>query len=127
MNYPRISIEYCAKCKWGNRAVWYLQELLQTFDKPGLTLNEVALQPLYDQPGVFRVTVFKSTDDIKVVYQRKMKNGLNDGKDYVYEGFPDSKFLKQLVRNYLFPEGQLGHIDTTVVSLNEGCRACEQS
>ena len=29
--YPRIIIQYCHQCKWQNRAIWYLQEFLQTF------------------------------------------------------------------------------------------------
>jgi len=30
---PRVAVEYCVGCKWGLRAAWVAQELLQTFEK----------------------------------------------------------------------------------------------
>lgn len=110
-SYPKVTIEYCAKCKWHNRAIWYVQEILQTFSKPGVNLvEEVSVQPRYDFPGLFKVVVFKGEGDGKVVYQRKFKDEV-DVESYVHEGFPESKFLKTLIRDYLFPENGLGHID----------------
>ncbi|CAK7916452.1 hypothetical protein CAAN3_19S00254 [[Candida] anglica] len=128
--YPRVSIEYCAKCKWNNRAVWYVQELIQTFDKPGVNLiEEVAIQPRYDYPGLFRVTVSKDAQNSSIIYERKFQKdqGTEPTKDYSYEGFPDSKFLKTLVRDYLFPDNKLGHIDRAnhnVLNRGEECVPC---
>ena len=39
---PRVTIEYCKKCRWGLRASWYAQELLSTFQDD---IGEVALIP----------------------------------------------------------------------------------
>lgn len=88
---PRVAIEFCTRCKWNLRAAWYLQELLSTF---GTELGEVALIP--GDAGVFRVTV--ETPAAHVVWDRKEKNG-----------FPDSKELKQLVRDIINPAKNLGH------------------
>lgn len=109
---PKVTIEYCAKCKWHNRAVWYLLEVLQTFSDPEKNLvAEVAVRPRYDQPGMFQVIV-ASANGSKVVYRRRMKKTeLPQDEEYYYDGFPDSKLLKVLIRNELFPELGLGHVD----------------
>lgn len=119
-SYPRVIIEYCAKCKWQNRAVWYLQELLQTFDGK---LFEISLKPVYDTPGIFKVVLEKSNSDGDIIYQKKLKKTQEpQNEGYYYDGFPDSKFLKVLLRNELFPDENLGHIDKYDSSnkLNEG-------
>lgn len=119
-SYPRVIIEYCAKCKWQNRAVWYLQELLQTFDGKIL---EISLKPVYDTPGIFKVVLEKSNSDGCIIYQKKLKKTQEPQiESYYYDGFPDSKFLKVLLRNELFPDENLGHIDKYDSSnkLNEG-------
>lgn len=97
---PRVAILFCTKCKWNLRASWYLQELLQTF---GAQLGEVALVP--SDSGVFKViveTVDDTTADTKSV---EVWDRVTDG------GFPDSKVLKQRVRDVLFPQAELGHVD----------------
>ncbi|EAZ63683.1 hypothetical protein PICST_28093 [Scheffersomyces stipitis CBS 6054] len=118
--YPRVIIKYCAKCKWQNRALWYLQELLQTFPE---TIQDISVQPIYDQPGVFAVILVQSeTEEPEIVYQRKFKSaelaikyGDKDGsqsEDYYYEGFPDAKFIKILIRDKLGTEVKLGqHVE----------------
>ena len=85
-----IRITYCTQCGWLLRAGWMAQELLSTF---GTELAEVALVP--GTGGVFEVTVDGTT-----VWERK-----RDG------GFPDVKQLKQLVRDRIDPDRDLGHID----------------
>ena len=87
---PTIRITYCTQCGWLLRAGWMAQELLSTF---GTELGEVALVP--GTGGVFEVTV-----DGASVWERK-----RDG------GFPDVKQLKQLVRDRIDPDRDLGHID----------------
>lgn len=87
---PRVEINYCTQCRWLMRAAWMAQELLSTFDQE---LGEVALVP--GTGGVFDVRV-----DGQLLYSRK-----GEGR------FPESKELKQLVRDRIAPEKPLGHSD----------------
>ncbi|WP_072802506.1 SelT/SelW/SelH family protein [Rhodococcoides yunnanense] len=86
----RVTIEYCTQCQWLLRAGWMAQELLNTF---GRELGEVALIP--GTGGIFRVEV-----DGNLVWDRKERNG-----------FPEITTLKQLVRDRVAPERDLGHVD----------------
>lgn len=104
--YPRVSIRFCTKCKWNLRAAWYLQELLSTF---GADLGEVALVP--DVGGVFIVTVYTNEDNAQIIWDRSIQNG-----------FPDSKELKRLVRDVVFPDKNLGHVDK--IKPVEGLQEC---
>ena len=85
---PRVEIEYCTQCRWLLRAAWMAQELLTTFEQE---LGEVALVP--GSGGIFEVRVEGTT-----VWSRKER-----------ERFPEMKELKQLVRNHVAPEKELGH------------------
>jgi selenoprotein W-related protein len=87
---PRITIRDCTQCHWLLRAGWMAQELLSTF---GTDLGEVSLQP--GTSGVFVITY-----DGEVIWERK-----TDG------GFPDVRQLKQLVRDRLDPNRDLGRVD----------------
>jgi len=87
---PRLEIEYCTQCRWLLRAAWLAQELLTTFDEG---LGEVALVP--GRGGIFEVRL-----DGKTIYSRK-----EAGR------FPESKELKQLVRDRIDPDRDLGHSD----------------
>ena len=84
----RVEIEYCTKCRWLLRAAWMAQELLTTFEAE---LSEVALCP--GTGGVFEVRL-----DGKVLFSRK-----EAGR------FPESRELKQLVRDVVAPDRDLGH------------------
>ncbi|ODV78228.1 uncharacterized protein CANTADRAFT_23323 [Suhomyces tanzawaensis NRRL Y-17324] len=137
-SYPKVTIKYCSKCKWHNRAVWYLQELLQTFEGK---LNEISLQPVVDQPGTFQVTLSKSPHEEEIIYKRRFKNrdlalkyGDKDGlqsESYYYDGFPDSKMLKVLVRDRLEGKVELGHIDkydtSFLASETNECKSCQEA
>lgn len=90
MQQPRIEINYCTQCRWLMRAAWMAQELLTTFETE---LGEVALVP--GTGGVFDVRL-----DEELIYSRK-----EQGR------FPESKELKQLVRDKIAPERPLGHSD----------------
>lgn len=125
---PSVTIEYCAKCKWQFRAVWYLQELLQTFDG---VIGAVTLQPVYDKPGVF--AIYLTTDaGTKPIYKRRYnklelaeKYGENMEEDYWHPGFPDAKYLKQIIKDQI--GAKVGHhIETPVVQLTLGkeCVLC---
>jgi selenoprotein W-related protein len=87
---PRIEIVYCTQCRWLLRAAWMAQELLTTFDTE---LGEVALVP--GTGGVFDVRV-----EGELVWSRK-----DQGR------FPESKELKQRVRDRVSPDRDLGHSD----------------
>ncbi|EGV63853.1 hypothetical protein PSN45_004073 [Yamadazyma tenuis] len=118
LGHVKVSIEYCNKCKWQNRAVWYMQELLMTFDGK---INEISLLPNNDKPGTFSVSL-KTDKSNKIIYKKRMKK-TKDKQDepWFYDGFPDSKFLKVLIRNELFPGDDLGHLDRYQnFTLNDG-------
>ena len=88
---PRVTIEYCPKCRWLLRAAWLGQELLSTFSDE---LGEVALQPARVS-GVFEVRI-----DGALVFSRAVAGR-----------FPEAKELKQLVRDRIAPGRDLGHSD----------------
>ncbi len=90
MHRPAISFTYCTQCNWMLRTAWMAQELLSSF---GQDVASVTLVP--GTGGIFEVTV-----DGELVWERK-----RDG------GFPDSKQLKQIVRDRAWPERDLGHVD----------------
>ena len=91
MSKPVIEIHYCRTCRFILRASWMAQELLMTFadELGGLTL-------VPSDGGVFRV----QTPDGTVIFDRK-----DSGE------FPESKELKQLVRDLISPGKDLGHSD----------------
>jgi selenoprotein W-related protein len=89
-NHPRVEIRYCTQCRWILRAGWLAQEQLSTFDAD---LGEVALVP--GTGGIFEVRV-----DGELVWSRK-----EQGR------FPEAKELKQLVRDRVAPDKDLGHSD----------------
>jgi selenoprotein W-related protein len=87
---PRLEIEYCTQCRWLLRAAWLAQELLTTFEKE---MGEVALVP--GTGGIFEVRLEGET-----IFSR-----CQQGR------FPESKELKQLVRDRIAPQKHLGHSD----------------
>ena len=89
---PVVEITYCRLCGWGLRAAWMAQELLTTFAEE---VGSVALAP-DATGGVFDVRV-----DGEMVWSRKERGR-----------FPESKELKQLVRDRIAPGRALGHSDS---------------
>ncbi len=87
---PTIRIAYCTQCNWLLRSAWMAQELLSTF---GTELGEVILVP--GTGGIFEIHL-----DGDMIWERK-----RDG------GFPDSRLLKQKVRDRIDPGRDLGHVD----------------
>jgi selenoprotein W-related protein len=87
---PRVEIEYCTQCRWLLRAAWLAQELLTTFVQE---LGEVALKP--GTGGIFEIRVNGET-----LFSRKQQNR-----------FPEAKEIKQLLRDKIAPEKDLGHSD----------------
>jgi selenoprotein W-related protein len=87
---PTLEITYCTQCNWLLRSAWMAQEVLSTFS---LEMGAVTLVP--GTGGTFEIRL-----DGDLIWERK-----RDG------GFPDVKQLKQLVRDRIDPERDLGHID----------------
>jgi selenoprotein W-related protein len=87
---PRLEIEYCTQCRWLLRAAWLAQELLTTFQDE---LGEVALVP--GKGGVFEVRL-----DGETLWSRK-----GEGR------FPETKEVKQRLRDRVAPGRDLGHSD----------------
>lgn len=87
---PRITIEYCTQCRWLLRAAWMAQELLTTFESE---LGGVTLVP--GTGGVFKVSL-----DGSLLWSRQ-----DQGR------FPEMKELKQIVRDRIAPDRDLGHSD----------------
>jgi selenoprotein W-related protein len=90
--HHRIEVEYCTACHWLIRAAWIAQELLSTFEQE---LGEVALVP-GSTGGVFEIRLNGDT-----LWSRK-----GQGR------FPEIKELKQLVRDAVAPNRDLGHVDS---------------
>lgn len=88
---PTITIEYCPKCNWMMRAAYMAQELLTTFSDElyGVTLHPSEIS------GKYAISV-----DDELLFDRK-----TEGR------FPEIKELKQLVRDKVNPEKNLGHSD----------------
>jgi selenoprotein W-related protein len=87
---PRITIHYCARCRFVLRAAWLAQELLMTFAGE---IGEVALQP--GEGGVFEIHL-----NGELLFSRA-----DAGR------FPEAKELKQLLRDRIAPDRDLGHSD----------------
>lgn len=90
MSEPRVKIIFCAQCHFVLRAGWLAQELLSTF---GNALGEVALEP--GTGGIFEIHLGE-----ECIFSRQ-----EAGR------FPEAKELKQLIRDRIDPERDLGHSD----------------
>ena len=88
----RITIEYCTGCRWLTRASWVAQELLITFESH---IEGVILKPSLVS-GTFKVS-----SDTEIFWDRKTEGG-----------FPELKVLKQVIRDSVSPEKDLGHSDS---------------
>lgn len=86
----RIEILYCTQRRWLLRAAWMAQELLTTFEEE---ISELTLRP--GTGGIFEV----SANDV-LVWSRKDRGR-----------FPEITELKQLVRDHIAPDRDLGHAD----------------
>lgn len=90
MSTHHITITYCTQCRWMLRSAWMAQELLTTFDGD---IAELTLRP--GTGGIFEVHVGDQR-----VWSRKEKGR-----------FPEITELKQVVRDVISPEKDLGHSD----------------
>ncbi len=91
MSKSVVTIEYCPKCGWLLRSAYFAQELLTTFAEE---LGGVTLKPS-ETSGTFLISI-----DEQLIFDRKVKGR-----------FPETKELKQAVRDIACPEKSLGHSD----------------
>lgn len=83
-----ITIEYCSQCRWMHRATWMMQELFVTFQEEVL---EITLR----QTTGGNFNIYANSD---LIFSRKA-----EGR------FPEITELKQLVRDRIVPDKNLGH------------------
>jgi selenoprotein W-related protein len=88
---PSVVIEYCPKCGWLLRAAYMAQEILSTFTDD---IKSVTLQPS-EVGGSYKIFI-----DEEKIFDRKE-----------YNGFPEIKEIKQLIRDLVNPGKSLGHAD----------------
>lgn len=98
MQKPILEIEFCTQCRWLLRAAWLAQELLTTFESDLGSVNLV--------PGTGGVLDVRCNGQL--IFSRKAAGR-----------FPESKELKQMVRDLIDPDRPLGHSDTPVKPLLE--------
>ena len=103
---PRVAIKYCTQCKWMLRAGYLAQELLSTF---GTTIGEIALIPATG--GIFTVHLTYMSPTTCDGASRQVEEFLIWDRK-AEGGFPETKILKQKIRNHIDPEKKLGHSDT---------------
>ncbi len=89
-NSCNVEIEYCAQCRFILRASWMAQEILMTF---GENITNLNLKP--SSGGVFTISL-----DGEILFSRKQ-----EGR------FPESREIKQMIRDRILPEMDLGHSD----------------
>ena len=117
--WNNLSIEYCTGCRWMLRSAWLTQELLTTFKNE---LGSVTLIPS-KPPSPGGTFLIKLNGD--VVWDRRVEGS-----------FPESKQLKQRVRDLVAPKKDLGHSDvksssSTATSASVGdiddCQECREA
>ena len=124
VHLPRVAITFCTQCRWMLRAAYFAKELLSTF---GGSLGEVALIPATG--GLFTVHLtYKPVGEADGSDVQTREVLLWDRK--AEGGFPETKILKQRVRNHIEPGKDLGHSDkpaNKVKSNDEGVKEGEAS
>ncbi|KAL9712465.1 hypothetical protein Ac2012v2_003703 [Leucoagaricus gongylophorus] len=96
---PKVSIEFCDRCRWLHRATWIQTELFLTFPPPIIASITLLPRNAEDTAGIFRVWL-TTRDEQKLVWDRKTEGG-----------FPELKVLKQRIRDAIQPGRSLGHSD----------------
>jgi len=109
-----ISIKYCSACRWMLRSNWIASELLTTFANEAKldSVTMVNQSPPLCEGGIFCISASYGSN-------RWENKEDEDGRDAVVvlwdrkdQGrFPESKEVKQLVRDCVNPEKDLGHSD----------------
>ena len=101
-----ISIEYCSGCQWMLRSTWMASEILTTFasDASLSSISLIPKGPPLSEGGIFRITANSSNKHDAyselLLWDRKIE-----------ERFPESKEVKQLIRDLVDLDKDLGHSD----------------
>ncbi|PWJ34137.1 SelT/SelW/SelH family protein [Sediminitomix flava] len=90
MDKAKIEIKYCTLCGWLLRASWMSQELLTTFSEE---ISSLSLTPT--KGGIYEIWI----NDELVFSFKEMRR------------FPQPKEIKQMIRDRIAPERDLGHSD----------------
>ena len=118
-----ISIEYCSGCQWMLRSTWMASEILTTFASDN-SLSSISLTPKgppLSEGGIFRVTASGSSskEQDSLLWDRKI-----EGR------FPESKEVKQLIRDLVDPGKDLGHSDKQNIDSSseeaDNCIECKE-
>jgi selT/selW/selH-like putative selenoprotein len=114
-NATHVAIAYCIGCRWMLRAAYFAQELLSTFTGDIASVSLVPSRPP-SPGGIFQVQLQQyiiassgnvdSQDQTSDYQSILLWDRTNQGR------FPETKELKQLVRDQLNPAKYLGHSDT---------------
>jgi len=91
---PAVSIYYCTGCRWLLRAAYFGQELLTTFSDE---IKSVTLIPSKPPSKGGRFTIELNGE---ILFDRA-----TEGR------FPEVKEIKQMIRDRIIPEKNLGHSD----------------
>mmetsp|Transcript_4978 Transcript_4978/g.10991 ORF Transcript_4978/g.10991 Transcript_4978/m.10991 type:complete len:504 (+) Transcript_4978:47-1558(+) len=112
-----ISIKYCSACRWMLRSNWIASELLTTFANEA-KLNSVTMvnqSPPLCEGGIFCISASYGSNRSEEKEDEDGKGDRDAGVvlwDRKDQGrFPESKEVKQLVRDCVNPEKDLGHSD----------------
>lgn len=123
-----ISIEYCSGCQWMLRSTWMASEMLTTFasDSSLSSISLIPKGPPLSEGGIFRITADSNSNS-------------EQGADYMkttllwdrkIEGrFPESKEMKQLIRDLVDPDKDLGHSDKQTdddITKESDCIECKE-
>jgi selenoprotein W-related protein len=103
-----VEIEYCTGCRWMLRAAWLAQELLTTFQED---LRSVQLTPNSIQGGIFQVYLHDLQDTSSGSSGSSSSSKITLWSRKISQRFPESKELKQIVRDFIKPDKTLGHSD----------------
>jgi len=87
---PAITFTYCTQCNWLLRTARVAQALLSSF---GQDIGSGTMIP--GDGGVFQITL-----DGAQIWDRKDQGG-----------FPEARQLRQRIRDRLWPDRDLGHLD----------------
>ena len=106
-----ISIEYCSGCQWMLRSTWMASEMLTTFanDSSLTSISLIPKGPPLSEGGIFRITARSSSSNNEQDLGSNSSTLLWDRK--IQGRFPESKELKQLIRDLIDPSKDLGHSD----------------
>ncbi|KAL9182333.1 hypothetical protein ACHAXT_012985 [Thalassiosira profunda] len=120
-----VTIEYCSGCRWMLRATWLASELLTTFANESklASVTLVSQGPPLCDGGFFGVSASSSSGggsgERVMLWDRKVKGR-----------FPEAKEVKQLVRDCVNPDKDLGHSENkeeSPVAKDEDCVECKEA